>query len=222
MQYYFKAILPSPHFVLIMYFYSGKKLIYNSLIRASAVFFSGIIFSYSGQTLACSSLLYLLLILSSSLYLYSVSTLFLYSPLLFPWWKLSEASPSATVFIYTRLCPLLKAFLCCSTLWALSCLVSLLVTLLALTDSQVKCVLRAACVCVFVTSALSFHSSITICHTPPVSVVWCDSIWIREVYDLTGTCLGLAIEKTHDSLAMCRNRVCRKSMSVSPLHVCMS
>lgn len=79
---------------------------------------------------------------------------------LFPWWKLSEASPSATVFIYTRLCPLLKAFLCFSTLWALSCLVSLLVILLALTDSQVKCFLRAQCICVFVTPALPFHPSV--------------------------------------------------------------
>lgn len=64
---------------------------------------------------------------------------------LFPWWKLNEASPSATVLICMKLCPLLKAFLCCSTLWALSCLVFLLVTLLALTDSQVNCTLRAAC-----------------------------------------------------------------------------
>lgn len=65
---------------------------------------------------------------------------------LFPWWKLNEASPSATVLTCMKLCPLLKAFLCCSTLWALSCLVFLLVILLALTDSQVNCTLRAACV----------------------------------------------------------------------------
>lgn len=91
-------------------------------------------------------------ILSSFLCLFSLSTVsFFFLLSLLPWWKLREASPSATVFIYTRLCPLLKVFLCCSTLWALSCLVSLLVTLLALTDSQVKCILRAACVCVLVT-----------------------------------------------------------------------
>lgn len=88
---------------------------------------------------------------------------FLCSLCLFPWWKLSEASQSATVFIYTRLCPLLKAFLCCSTLWALSCLVSLLVILLALTDSQVKCFLRAACVfvCLWSLPLFSIHLSLS-------------------------------------------------------------
>lgn len=94
------------------------------------------------------------------------------------WWKLSEASPSATVFTYTRLCPLLKAFLCCSTLWALSCLVFLLVTLLALTDSQVNCVARAACVSVFVHLCLSIYLS----H----ACVCCDITWNREIYVLKG------------------------------------
>lgn len=107
--------------------------------------------------------------------IFSVSTALLSfsSPFLFPWWKLSEASPSATVFICTKLCPMLKAFLCFSTLWALSCLVSLLVTLLALTDFQVKCVLRATCVDVFVTSALPFNPSVTICYklSVPTSAV---------------------------------------------------
>lgn len=98
----------------------------------------------------CSSLYSLLIPSSSPLLLFcfhclSSSSSSSSSLLFFPWWKLSEASPSATVFIYTRLCPLLKAFLCCSTLWALSCLVFPLVTLLALTDSQVKWILWAAC-----------------------------------------------------------------------------
>lgn len=130
-------------------------------------------------------------ILSSFLYLFSVSTvsfffLFFLLFFLFPWWKLSEASPSATVFIYTRLCPLLKVFLCCSTLWALSCLVSLLVTLLALTDSQVKCILRAACVCVFVTSTPPFHPTFTICHILPDSMSVVTVFW-AEFYVLTGS-----------------------------------
>lgn len=87
--------------------------------------------------------------LSSSFYLFSISTIFpFFLCLFFLWWKLSEASPSATVSIFTKLCPLLKAFQCCSTLWALSCLVSLLVTLLALTGSQVKLIVRASCICI--------------------------------------------------------------------------
>lgn len=93
--------------------------------------------------------------------LFCVSTVSLYFFLICRslWWKLNEASPSATVFTYTRLCLQLKAFLCCSTLWALSCLVFPLVTLLALTDFQVKWTLRAACVYV----CDLFHPSI-ICH----------------------------------------------------------
>lgn len=87
--------------------------------------------------------------------------------LLFPWWKLNGASPSATVLICMKLCPLLKAFLCCSTLWALSCLVFLLVTLLALTDSQVKCTLRAARICASASSPICYDI---------ISLV---SVWLR-------------------------------------------
>lgn len=94
-------------------------------------------------------LLYFIVLLNTVLFVYSflfpLIFLLYFISFLFPWWKLNEASPSATVLICTKLCPLLKAYLCCSTLWALSCLVFLLVTLLVLTDSQVKCTLRAAC-----------------------------------------------------------------------------
>lgn len=134
-------------------------------------------------------LLQLLYLVFNSLYLFSLSTVFLPFLYLFsPWWKLSEASPSATVLICTRLCPLLKVFLCCSTLWALSCLVFLLVTLLALTDSQVKCVLRAACICV---SA----SSVSVCHSHSFGICF-GFVWDREVYHETVLCLLTEKSKT--------------------------
>lgn len=94
-----------------------------------------------------------------------------------PWWKLSEASPSATVFTSTRLCPLLKVSLCCSTLWALSCPVFPLVTLLALTDSQVNRIALAAhimcvvCVCLCILCR-------SICHAP---VFVCSDCWNTKV-----------------------------------------
>lgn len=64
--------------------------------------------------------------------------------------KLSEASLSATVFTFMRLCQLLKVYLFCFTLWALSSLVSL--TLLALTDCQVlyfKVIFYINVLCIF-------------------------------------------------------------------------
>lgn len=121
--------------------------------------------------LFCSALLCTLLLLNTVIFsLPLFCFLFFVLFCLLSWWKLSEASQSATVSTYTRLCPLLKVFLCCSTLWALSCLVSLLVTLLALTDSQVKCVLRAACV--FVISAFPVcHISLSVAFHCRLSIV---------------------------------------------------
>lgn len=115
------------------------------LIKMSNLFF---FYSAPWSKLCCFAD-YCTLLLNTVLFVYSSFLFPLFFLLfvisfLFPWWKLNEASPSATVLICMKLCPLLKAFLCCSTLWALSCLVFLLVTLLALTDSQVKCTLRAA------------------------------------------------------------------------------
>lgn len=122
--------------------------------------------------------------------------------LFFPWWKLSEASPSATVFIFTKLCPLLKAFQCCSTLWALSCLVSLLVTLLALTGSQVKLIVRASCICVCVCTAFPISPS-------PL----CDCIRIRATFCL----IGLNVLSPNIYRSTFITRVCEPF--ASPLHV---
>lgn len=146
------------------------------------------------------------LISSSCLYLFCLFCFFTFFPsLLFfifslfsPWWKLSEASPSATVYIYTRLCPLLKAFLCCSTLWALSYLVFPLVTLLALTDFQVKCFLRAACVRESACPSVRHYPSFTTSFC-----VYFDVILNRWAYTLTGifkrlSCVfSLLTEKCH-------------------------
>lgn len=129
------------------------------------------IFTIRIEFISTSSILYFTIIeyllLSFTFFLFPLS-LFFFLFFLLPWWKLSEASPSATVFIYTRLCPLLKVFLCCSTLWALSCLVSLLVTLLALTDSQVK--YCESCMCLHVawpSPGLSHSYSVTVSRKAP-------------------------------------------------------
>ena len=184
-------------------FSSGKNLIYSSLIRASAVFF---FWNYFLKFRSNSGLLFFIVP--------AVNTVFFPLPL-FCFYPLSSFSSSFSLMEAKRSQSISNCVHLYEALPTTKSVPMLLHTvssfLPGISSGNSACSHRLSgkvcsescmCLCVcdlcpvfpFISHYLSYTTGFC---------VWCDSIWIREVYDLTRICLGLAIEKTHMAAWQC-------------------